>query len=111
MSKPTAQQCHAMSTYFASQYAAKVGKPATLNRNRARWSWDAVLMDYTPTQAHELVDFYLEHWSEPDIEWFFYNYEKVDAAVQEHMKNEESRRVRREETQKRLDEWRNRWKK
>jgi hypothetical protein len=68
-------------------------------------------MDYTPSQARELVDFYLEHWAEPNLEWFFYNYEKVDQAIADHNQEEEARRIRREQTQKRLDEWRERWKK
>lgn len=109
--KPTAQQCHAMTTYFASAYQDKVGKSAVLNRNKARWSWESVLMDYTPGQARELVDFYLEHWPDPNLDWFFYNYEKVDQAIADHNQEEEARRARREQTQKRLDEWRNRWKK
>lgn len=109
--KPTAQQCHAMTTYFASAYQAKVGKPAVFNRNRARWSWESVLMDYTLHQARELVDFYLEHWPEPNLDWLFYNYEKVDLAIADHNREEEVRRARRAMTQKRLDEWRERWKK
>jgi hypothetical protein len=111
MSKPTAQQCHAMTTYFASQYADKVGKPAPVNRNKARWGFEAMLMDYTPGQARTLVDFYLEHWQLPNIEWFLYNYEKVDLALQEHNDREAMSAKRRAVTQQRLEEWRNRWKK
>lgn len=109
--KPTAQQCHALTTYYAKAYSEKVGKPAVLNRNKARWSWDSILMDYTPSQACEMVDFYLEHWPEPNLDWFFYNYEKVDQAIADHNQDEEVRKARRAMTQKRLDEWRERWKK
>lgn len=109
MTKPTAQQCHAMTTYFSSQYAEKVGKPAVFNRNKARWSWESLLMDYTPGQARELVDFYLEHWPDPNLDWFFYNYEKVDQAIADHNQEEEARKARRAMTQKRLDEWRERF--
>jgi hypothetical protein len=111
MSKPTAQQCHALTTYFAKVYTEKVGKPAVFNRNKARWSWDSVLMDYTPGQVREMLDFYVEHWTEPNLEWFFYNCEKVDLAIADHNQEEEARHARRALTQQRLDEWRNRWKK
>jgi hypothetical protein len=100
-----------MTTYFASQYAAKVGSSAPVNRNKARWGFEAMLMDYTSEQARTLVDYYLEHWDNPSIEWFLYNYEKVDVALQEHNERELASAKRRAVTQQRLEEWRNRWKK
>jgi hypothetical protein len=68
-------------------------------------------MDYTPSQAREMVDFYIDHWTEPSLDWFFYNYEKVEQAIADHNQEEEARKARRAQTQKRLDEWRERWKK
>lgn len=109
MTKPTAQQCHALTSYYAKQYEEKLGKPAVYNRNKARWSWDSILMDYSPGQVRVMVDFYIEHWPEPNLEWFFYNYEKVDSAIADHNQEEQIRRHRREMTQKRLDEWRERF--
>lgn len=111
MAKPTAQQCHAMITYFAKQYEQKVGDKPLVNRNRARWGFESMLMDYTSEQARVLVDFYLEHWDRATMDWFLYNYEKVDQALQEHNENELATAKRRKVTEQRLEEWRNRWKK
>lgn len=66
-------------------------------------------MDYSSEQARMLVDFYLDHWESPGIDWFLYNYEKVDEALQEHNNRETSSALRRAQTQKRLEEWRARW--
>lgn len=109
MAKPTAQQCHALTTYFINQYGEKLGKSASVNRNKARWGFESVLMDYTPSQARELIDYYLEHYETPSVEWFLFNYEKVDVAKQEHDENELIAAKRREATRQRLEEWRNRW--
>jgi len=111
MAKPTAQQCHALTTYFMQQYAEKVGRSASVNRNKSRWGFESILMDYTPTQARELIDYYLGHYENPSIEWFLFNYEKVESAMQEHNENELIAAKRRNETQRRLEEWRNRWQK
>lgn len=109
MTKPTAQQCHALTTYFISAHTEKVGVKPSVNRNKSRWGFESMLMDYTPGQARELIDYYLDHYDEPNIEWFLYNYEKVDAAKMEREANSLSVNRRRQETERRLKEWRERW--
>jgi len=109
MAKATAQQCHALTTYYISKYTEEVGKAPLVNRNKTRWGFEAMLLDYTPEQARELIDHYIEHYSTPTIEWFLFNYEKVDEAKKEYEQYKVSSAKRLAETQKRLEEWRNRW--
>lgn len=111
MAKPTAQACHAMTTYFTKKYKEVVGTSPSVNRNTARYGFEGLLMDYSPANARELVDYYIEHYSEPVLQWFLYNYEKVDAEKQEKEEKKLSEAKRRKETQARLQEWRERWKK
>lgn len=111
MAKPTPQQCHALTTYFITAYTEKVGRKPAVNRNKARWGFESLLMDYSPSDARELIDYYLEHYVDPTIDSFLYTYEKIDEAKQEHDKNEVIAAKRRAATQARLEEWRNRWKK
>jgi hypothetical protein len=111
MAKPTAQQCHALTTYYMGKYEEVVGRAALVNRNKSRWGFESILMDYTPGQARELIDYYLAHWDTPNVEWFLYNYEKVDAAKMEREAQEISVQRRRQDTAKRLEEWRARWQK
>ena len=111
MVKPTAQACHALTTYFKTAFKEVVGREPVVSRNKARWWFESILMDYKSDQARELIDFYLSHYDNPDLEWFAYNYDKVDTNMQERMRAEDVARKRREETEKRLEEWRNRWKK
>lgn len=106
---PTAQQCHALTTYFIGKYEDVMEKKPLVNRNKAKAGFSGLLMDYTPSQARELVDYYIEHWDTPSIQWFIYNYELVDAALQEHEENKARDEQRRQETKARLEGWRNRW--
>lgn len=94
-----------------NKYEQKFGRSAAVNRNKARWGFDSILMDYTPASARELLDFYINHYDNPNLDWFLFNYEKVDVAKVEFDNNQVLVAKRREETAKRLEEWRNRWKK
>lgn len=110
MVKATAQQCHALTTYYIDKHTEVVGKTPRVNRNKSKWGWEAMLIDYNPVEARELIDHYLEHYADkPSLEWFLYNYEKVDEAKAEYEERKVATAKRMNETQKRLEEWRNRW--
>lgn len=110
MAKATAQQCHALTTYFINKYYEVVGKTLRANRNKAKWGFEAMLMDYTPATVRELIDFYIEHYAAtPTIEWFLFNYEKVDEAKQEYEEKKIVTAKRMKETAQRAEEWRRRW--
>ena len=111
MAKPTAQQCHALTTYFVNEYEAAYGHKPTVNRNKARWGFESILMDFSPVEARQLIDYYIKHYAKPSLEWFLFNYDKVVDAKNDHEKEETLRAARRRETEKRLEEWRQRWKK
>jgi hypothetical protein len=110
MAKATAQQCHALTTYYIDKYSEVVGKTPSVNRNKSKWGFEAMLIDYTPTQAREMIDHYIEHYaSAPTIEWFLFNYEKVDEAKKEFEERKVQQAKRMAETKARAEEWRNRW--
>lgn len=110
MATPTAQQVHALITYYKGAAEAQVGKRVTINRNASSYAFKSILMDYSPSEARELIDYYVKHY-EPDLQWFTYNYEKVDDAMREAAQEDEMRAKIRKETAQRLEEWRNRWQK
>ena len=111
MVKATAQQCHALTTYYISRYKEVFDKAPLANRNKARWGFEAMLMDYNTGSVRELIDYYIEHYERPTLDWFLFNYEKVDEAKQEFEEQKAIAAKRRQETAQRLDEWRKRWQK
>lgn len=110
MAKPTAQQCHALTTHYVSKYNEVVGRSVVVNRNKSRWGFEAMLMDLSMDESKALIEYYLTHYQNPNIEWFLYNYEKVVEEKQDRAEQEKIAEKRREATAKRLEEWRNRWK-
>lgn len=107
MAKPTPQQCHALITHYIARYEEVVGSKPSLNRNKARWGFESILMDHSAEESRSIIDYFLDHY-EPNIDWFLWNYEKVVEAREEYVKNQDAINHRREETQKRLDAWRER---
>lgn len=106
----TAQACHAMTTYYLSEYQNKYNQKPVVNRNKARWGFDSVLQDLSANQAKLLIDFYLETVStnRHSLEWFFYNYDKLIDRKAQYEKDEADREQLRHESKKRVEEWRRR---
>ena len=102
MKKPSAQDCHALISYFSEKSGQKI------NRTKARWVFDSLLRDYAKRDVYDLVDFYIEHY-EVDFSWFEYNYDKVLDDMDHRAEEAIERKKRRNATKERLERW-NRWK-
>lgn len=107
-SKPTAQQCHALTSKYIDLYVATYGTKPSVNRYSARWGFEAVLMDYTPSEAVKLLEYYFSTYSNKkhSLDWFLYNYEKLASLREESKVAHERQRVMMEESQRRVEEWR-----
>lgn len=104
----TAKDCHAMTSYFLKQYEAKYGRQANVNRYSARWGFDAILSGMSMDQAKALVDYYLTTppTRKHDLDWLFYNYEKIVDAMN-RSKDDAAHRIKlMEESKKRAELWR-----
>lgn len=104
----TAKECHALISYFEKKYKEVYDKPPNVNRYSARWGFDSVLMSMGSTQAKELIDYY---FTTPktrlhDLDWFFYNYEKLVKGMQDSREDAAHRRKLMEESKKRAEQWR-----
>lgn len=108
MAKPTAPQCHAMTTYYINAFRERYKRDPNVNRNTARWNWEGILTDMPPSKAKELVDFYFSTTSQKQhaLDWFFYNYDKLRDTMSDQEVDRERRRKMRAESEARAAEWR-----
>jgi hypothetical protein len=106
----TPKQAHALVTYFSQQYEKKYGIKPSVNRYAARWGFDSILMDTDTVGAKALIDYYFETISTNghSLEWFFYNYEKLETAKRKRDEDAAARAVLREQSRVRTEEWRKR---
>lgn len=104
----TPKQAHTLSTYFGNKFKGKYGYEHKFNRNKARWSWDNILMDMTMDEAKALIDFYFTtaNTSGHSLEWFFYNYDKLAEAKEKTDEDRAALARIREQSRIRTEEWR-----
>lgn len=106
----TVQECHKLTTYYEKKFKEKYKAPAVVNRNSARWGFDAILKGISPTEAKELLDYWFS-FSSPQrhrLDWFFYNYDKLIAAKAEQAEDSELRAKLRHDSEERARKWRER---
>lgn len=104
---PDAKTSHAMVSYFAAQYKKKYGKAPIMNRYAARWGFDSMLRDMPQAEVKSLVDYYFTTNSPNghQLDWFFYNYEKLMRTKLDFDADQEELAKIREATRKRTEEW------
>lgn len=104
----TPKEAHALSSYFKKLWKAKYGMEPVVNSHAARWAFDSMLMDMGPVEARTLIEFYFETASpnRHDLNWFLYNYDKLQAAKRDTEVDKAQLARLREESKRRVEEWR-----
>src|SRR6478735_6121770 len=103
-----AKDCHEMTSYYMKGYKEKYGSAPNVNRNTARWGFDSVLHDMSKQHVKMLLDYYFEVPSDRrhDLDWFFYNYEKLNRSKLEQEEAKAARTKLMEESRIRAEAWR-----
>lgn len=92
-------------TLYQSLYKEKYGRVPQLNKFREKWAMQDVIESVGFDRAKELLIYYfsLPKGGHP-LQFFFYNFDRIDAAVSEVEKDKERRRLLLEETKKMVEE-------
>ena len=96
---------YVLMTLYQSLYKEKYGKVPQLNKFREKWAMQDVIESVGFDRAKELLVYYfsLPKGGHP-LQFFFYNFDRIDAAVSEVEKDKERRRLLLEETKKMVEE-------
>lgn len=106
----TAKDCYALVSYYEKGFKAKYGVANKVNKFSARWGFDAMLQDMKVEEVQALIDYYFltpgnrRH----DLTWFFYNYDTLENAKDEHDKDNALQERVRAESAERAKKWRER---
>lgn len=106
----SAKDCHTLTSYYEKLYKEKYGSVPNVNRVTARWNFDSILSGpgVTVGKVKEFLDYYFT--TPPtkghDLEWFFYNYNKVVKGMEETKEDLAHRQKLMEESEKRAEAWR-----
>ena len=92
-------------TLYESLYKDKYGNSPKLNKFREKWAMQDVIDSVGFDRAKELLIYYfsLPKGGHP-LNFFFYNFDRIDSAVSEVERDKERRRLLLEETKKMVEE-------
>lgn len=92
-------------TLYQSLYKDKYGKLPKLNKFREKWAMQDVIDSVGFDRAKELLIYYFSlPKSGHPLNFFFYNFDRIDNSVTEVEKDKERRRLLLEETKKMVEE-------
>jgi hypothetical protein len=90
---------------YQSLFKEKYGRVPTINKFREKWAMQDVIDSVGYDRAKELLEYYfgLTKNGHP-LQFFFYNFDKMDALKIEIEKDKAKRRLLLEETKKMVEE-------
>jgi hypothetical protein len=92
-------------TLYQSLYKEKYGRVPQLNKFREKWAMQDVIDSIGLDRAKELLIYYFSlPKSGHPLQFFFYNFDRIDSAVLEVEKDKERRRLLLQETKKMVEE-------
>jgi hypothetical protein len=90
---------------YQSLYKEKYGKSPTLNKFREKWAMQDVIDSVGFDRAKELLVYYFKiNKSGHPLQFFFFNFDKMDVMEVEIKKDQARRRLLMEETKKMIQE-------
>jgi hypothetical protein len=106
----TPKEAHVLTSHFKKLWKEKYGTNPVINSHAVRWAFDNMLRDMGPVEAKALIDYYFETIStnQHSLDWFLYNYDKLQVAKTERDKDAASLARIRQESKRRAEEWRKR---
>ena len=92
-------------TMYQNLYKDKYGRAVTINKFREKWAMQDVIDSVGYDRAKELLEYYfgLNKNGHP-LQFFFYNFDKMDALKIEIEKDKNKRRLLLEETKKMVEQ-------
>ncbi len=88
-------------TIYQNMYKEKYGKMPFLNKYREKWAMQDVIDSVGFDRAKELIEYYFTTGkSGHPLQFFFFNFDKIDAIQKEIKKDKVNRRILQEATKK-----------
>jgi hypothetical protein len=90
---------------FQNLYKEKYGKATSINKFREKWAMQDVIDSVGFDRAKELLEYYFNLTKHGHtIQFFLYNFDKMDTVRTEIEKDKEKRRLLLEETKKMVEQ-------
>jgi hypothetical protein len=99
------KQPYVLISLYQSLYKEKYGRVPTMNKFREKWAMQDVIDSVGFDRAKDLLVYYFSlNKNGHPLQFFFYNFDKMDALKIEIERDKEKRRLLLEETKKMVEE-------
>jgi len=104
----SAKEANELTTHFVKVYRLRYGVPPIINREKARWSWENMLIDLSFKEVKELIEYYLDSVSQDghSFSGFIYNYHKILEVQRAQTEDAENRKKLMQSSKTKVEEWR-----
>ena len=99
MAKEDAKYAYALVSLYIALYKTRYNKNPIVNRYREKWAMQDVIDTVGFERGKELIEYYFK-CNKPGhpLNWFLYNFDKLDDTLIESTKDKNRRKVLREQT-------------
>lgn len=89
---------------FAKLYKEKYNKPVRINRYKYKWAMFDMIEDYGSSRVYEVMRYYFDlNNDKHTIDFFVYNFDRLEKSMVELQKDREHRQRLREATKKMVE--------
>jgi len=105
MTKDEAKLAYGLVGLYCALYKQKYGKAAVVNRYREKWAMNDVIDSVGYDRSKQLLEYYFTTTKAGHpINWFFYNFEKLDFALEQIEEDKTRRELIRAKTKSMVEE-------
>jgi hypothetical protein len=97
---------YALLDLYSSQYLNKYGRPCTVNKYRDKWAMLDVIDSVGFDRSQYLLSYYfsLSNKAGHTLQWFLYNFDRLDDMLKKHEEDIKRRAMIREKTKEMVKE-------
>ena len=105
MTKDEAKQGYALVSLYCALYKQSYNKAIVVNKYREKWAMLDVIESVGYDRAKVLLEYYFKTSnSGHSLSWFFYNFEKLDLALEKKSQDQTHRELIRAKTKTMVEE-------
>jgi hypothetical protein len=105
MTKDEAKLAYSLVSLYCALYKETYKKPPIVNKYREKWAMQDVIDSVGYDRSKELLDYYFKITkSGHPLQWFFYNFEKLDLTLSQTQEDKTRRELIRSKTKFMVEE-------
>lgn len=105
MAKADSKQPYALLSLYEKLYIERYNKASRLNKFKEKWAMQDVIESVGYDRARELLEYYFRVTKQGHpIQWFFYNFDRLDDMLLQSQEDQLRRKKMREATKKMVEE-------